>query len=72
MKIKLTVGAAMVLTLGSALAGGLIIQKGAATQAVVPVFSATSANSTEVTPEMIAKWKVTASTTDYSPPMLPI
>jgi hypothetical protein len=69
MKTKITIGAAMLLTLGSALAGGLILQKNDPSEIrQVPA----SADAREVTPEMIAKWKVTAATADYSPPLLPI
>ena len=71
MKMKLTVGAAMLLTLGSALAGGLILQKD--THRASSSFTPSIPEGTnEVTPEMIAKWTVTAATADHSPPMLPI
>ena len=72
MKIKITVGAAMLLSLGSALAGGMMFPKegSSVTSEIIP--AATSVDAREVTPEMIAKWKVTAATADYSPPMLPI
>jgi hypothetical protein len=72
MKIKITIGAAMLLTLGSALAGGLILQKDKSSNTNEFVPAAVSVDLREVTPEMIAKWKATAATSDYSPPMLPI
>jgi hypothetical protein len=72
MKIKITIGAAMLLTLGSALAGGLILQKDRASNTAEFVPAAASVDLREVTPEMLARWKATASTADYSPPMLPI
>ena len=72
MKTKLTLGAALLLTIGSAVAGGLMLQKDSSAGATEYVPAATSVDSREVTPEMIAKWKATAATTDYSPPMLPI
>jgi hypothetical protein len=72
MKTKLTVVAAgLLLTLGPALAGGLIYQQSkAAESAQTPAASALTPRA--VTPELIAKWKATAATADYSPPMLPI
>jgi hypothetical protein len=72
MKTRITIGAALLLTLGSALAGGLIYQKdkSASTEGYEP--AATSVEAPELTPELIAKWKATSATADYSPPMLPI
>jgi hypothetical protein len=72
MKIKITVGAAMLLTLGSALAGGLILQKDKASDTSELMPASVSVDLHEVTPEMISRWKATAATSDYSPPMLPI
>jgi hypothetical protein len=72
MKIKLTAGAAMLLTLGSAVAGGLILQKDVSRDTNEFIPTSTADNMTEATPEQIAKWKLTAATSDYSPPMLPI
>jgi hypothetical protein len=73
MRFKITVGAAMLLTLGSALAGGLMLNK-ESRHAVdsAPIAAADSVDTQEVTPEMIARWRATAVTSDYSPPMLPI
>ena len=72
MKIRITVGTAMLLTLGSALAGGIIYtkEKSPDSQQLEPATIAVGAS--DVTPEMIAKWKATSTTLDYSPPMLPI
>ncbi len=72
MKIKITIGAAMLLTLGSALAGGIMLNKNASESAGEFAPASISADTQEVTPEMIARWKATAATADYSPPMLPI
>jgi|JRYD01.1.fsa_nt_gb hypothetical protein len=73
MKTKITVGAVLLLTLGSA-AGGMFYQKErsptAADEAMMTAPAALDAQ--EVTPEMIAKWKATAGTADYTPAMLPI
>ena len=68
MKTKLTVAAAgLLLALGPALAGGgLTINETGATKL------AALEQSREVTPELIAKWKATAATSDYSLPMRPL
>lgn len=73
MKIRITIGAAMLLSLGSALAGGMIYTKersSASSEAQLPMRA--TAEDLELTPELIAKWKATAATIEYSPPMLPI
>ena len=69
MKTKLTVAAAgLLLALGPALAGGgLTTNQAGATKVAVLGGSAS-----EVTPELIAKWKATAATADYSLPMRPL
>lgn len=73
MKTKITIGAAMLLTLGSALAGGMIYSKerwaGADQQLDATKISV---EAEELSPETIAKWKATAATSEYSPPMLPM
>jgi hypothetical protein len=71
MKTRITIGTVMLLTLGSALAGGMIYQK-KATKSSEFQPTAESVEIRELTPELIAKWKVTAATADYSPAMLPI
>jgi hypothetical protein len=74
MKTKIAVGAAMLLSLGTALAGSFIYTKDkAAGEAleIAPVESSVQSLD-DLTPETIAKWKATAATIDYSPPMLPI
>jgi hypothetical protein len=72
MKTKITVGAALLLSLGSALAGGMIYQKDKSPGTAEFEPAAMSVEGGELTPELIAKWKATAATVDYSPPMLPI
>lgn len=73
MKIRITIGAAMLLSLGSALAGGLIYTKErSSTSNEVKLPMSISAEEIELTPELIAKWKATAATAEYSPAMLPI
>jgi hypothetical protein len=74
MKMKVTIGAAMLLTLGSALAGGLMYskEKSAGSVQEPAATTSTSLDVADITPELIAKWKATSVTADYSPPMLPI
>jgi hypothetical protein len=73
MKTKITIGTAMLLTLGSALAGGMIYSKEKSTNSAHELeATAVSIEAGELTPEVIAKWKATSATADYSPPMLPI
>lgn len=73
MKTKITIGTAMLLTLGSALAGGMIYSKEKpASSAQEFEATAVSIEAGELTPEVIAKWKASSATADYSPPMLPI
>jgi hypothetical protein len=71
MKTRIFVGAALLLTLGSALGGSMIHSNKSVT---VPAFEsgAVAVEARELTPEMIAKWKATSATAHYSPPMLPI
>lgn len=72
MKTKITIGAALLLTLGSAVGGGLAYQKdrALADQSFAPAVISQTAS--ELTPAMIDKMKATAATSDYSPAMRPI
>ena len=72
MKTRIMVGAAMLLTLGSALAGGMIYSKDKSASMDAAGSAAMSLEARELTPELIAKWKATSATADYEPPMLPI
>ena len=73
MKTRITIGAAMLLTLGTALAGSMIYTKDKSTSATYELEpTAVSVEARELTPETIAKWKATATTIEYSPAMLPI
>jgi hypothetical protein len=72
MKTKFTLAAAMFLTIGSAVAGSAMLQTGRASGADRLIVPAPYSDPQVVTPEMIAKWKLTAATSDYTPPMLPI
>jgi len=70
MRTRIAVGATLLLTIGSAVAGSILYGQSrsvtAAPGAVVP------ASATEVTPEVIAMWKVKASSSGYVAPRLPI
>jgi hypothetical protein len=72
MKTRIAVGAAMLLTIGSAVAGSLIYTQGRVTATVEHDAAALSAVQSKVTPEMIAMWKATASSSDYAAPRIPI
>ena len=74
MKTPIVVGAALLLTLGSAVASSFIYGqgRGAATRSEESVAAITPAAQQEVTPEMIAMWKATASSPHYAAPKLPI
>jgi hypothetical protein len=72
MKTRIALGAAMLLTIGSAVAGTFIYaQNGRPAEPSQEVSVAVQAQ-TEVTPEMIAMWKSTAASSDYVMPRLPI
>lgn len=73
MKTRIAIGAALLLTLGSAVAGSIIYgQERNAPSAVEPATVATPADRNSVTPEMIAMWKATAASADYAAPRMPI
>lgn len=74
MKTHLVAGAAMLLTLGSSVAGTYLYGQG---RAAKPVTSYTNVpaqldQDVTVTPEMIAMWRATAVATDYASPRIPI
>lgn len=71
MKSRIVVGTALLLTLGSAVAGSFLYgQARAAAEPQLPVAAVPAAQS--VTPEMIAMWKATAASSDYTAPRMPI
>lgn len=70
MKTLIAVGTVLLLTLGSAVAGSFIYGGRAAPRTEVTV--AAPVASKDVTPEMIALWKATAASSDYTAPRLPI
>lgn len=73
MKTRIMIGTAMLLSLGSAVAGGMIYAKDKSGSAISELgVSPVAVEAYELTPETIAKWRATSATADYSPPMLPI
>ena len=72
MKTRIALGATLLLTIGSAVAGTLIYAQ--QDQPLAPADDARVMEQaqTEVTPEMIAAWKSTAAVSDYTTPRLPI
>jgi hypothetical protein len=72
MKKRIALGAAMLLTLGTAVAGTFLYGQ-AATEPMEPQITLPSdSQSQSVTPEMIAMWKATAASTDYEGLKAPI
>jgi hypothetical protein len=72
MKTRIAVGAGLLLTLGTAAAGTFIFGQ-SSTQTPRSVELAPGAVTSErVTPQMIAMWKATASSSDYVAPKVPI
>ena len=78
-KRRIALGAAMLLTLGTAVAGTFLYGHEQAApveqQITLPsdtVSSASGSSASAVTPEQIAMWKATAASTDYEAPKAPI
>jgi hypothetical protein len=69
MKTRIALGATLLLTIGTAVAGSMIYKQGRST---VTDESATPVAAEQVTPEVIALWKATASSSDYAAPRIPI
>ncbi len=77
MKKRIAVGAAMLLTLGTAVAGTFLYghEQAGSQQTVeqqITLPSDNQSSSQSVTPEMIAMWKATAASTDFEAPKAPI
>jgi hypothetical protein len=76
MKKRIALGAAMLLTLGTAVAGTFLygheqaVERMAEQKITLP--SDNQPTTQRVTPEMIAMWKATAASTDYEAPKAPI
>jgi hypothetical protein len=71
MKTHIAIGSLLLLTLGSAAAGTYLYGQGQSEQST-PYFSEPVADSQAVTPEMMAMWKMSASSTHYIAPKAPI
>jgi hypothetical protein len=69
MKTRIALGATLLLTLGSAVAGSFIYAQHDRNDSNQDVVGSVQ---TEVTPEMIAMWKSTAASSDYVMPRRPI
>lgn len=76
MKKHIVLGTALLLTLGTAVAGTLMYGNGQGSIDTVDAFStyesATVGPAQQPSPEVIAYWKATASSTDYLAPKVPI
>jgi hypothetical protein len=82
MKKRIALGAAMLLTLGTAVAGSFLygheqaaMEQLAEHEITLPSDTLPAENGSSkqtVTPEMIAMWKATAASTDYEAPKAPI
>ena len=73
MQTRILIGTALLLTLGSAVAGSFLYGQGrTAAEPQVPVAAVAPAHTQSVTPEMIEMWKATAVASDYSAPRMPI
>lgn len=73
MKTYIALGTALLLTLGTAVAGTLLYgddQPVQTTDSYQP--ASTAVAQPQVTPELIAMWKATAASTDYIAPKVPI
>ena len=63
MKTRIAVGAGLLLTLGTAMAGTLIYGQGQGRSATAQ---------SQVTPEMLATWRAEAAADDYISPKVPL
>jgi hypothetical protein len=72
MKTHFIVGAGLLLTLGTTVAGTFMYGRGHADAALRSGQPEAGIASQPATPEMIAMWKATAASTDYLAPKVPI
>ena len=72
MKTRIAVGCGLLLTLGTAMAGTWIYGQGKSETAAKDEVVVAELRSQEVTPEMIALWKATATSTNYIAPRVPL
>ena len=69
MKTRIALGAGLLLTIGSAVAGTLMYGQGRV-EPIVPLVTPVAQQ--EVTPQMIAMWKAAPTASDYVAPRVPI
>ena len=69
MKTRIAVGASLLLTLGTAMAGTLIYGQGRSAIAQPELAAATDS---QVTPEMLATWRAEAAADDYISVKVPL
>jgi hypothetical protein len=74
MKTRIALGAGLLLTLGTAMAGTLIYGQGQERSAIAQpeLTAATVAVDSEVTPQMLATWRAEAAVEDYVSPKVPL
>jgi hypothetical protein len=70
MKTRIALGASLLLMIGSAVAGTLMFGQSRVEPASVSTVAPVAQQ--EVTPQMIAMWKATATPSDYIAPRAPI
>jgi hypothetical protein len=72
MNMRIALGAALVFALGSAAAGSTFMNASGDAADLIAAQDPFTVAVAEVTPEMLANWKLTAASSDYTPPRLPI
>lgn len=73
MKTRIALGATLLLTIGSAVAGSYVYAQQERAEDVLREEPKSEQQArSDVTPEMIAMWKSTAASSDYVVPKLPI
>jgi hypothetical protein len=72
MRRRIALGAGLLLTLGSAVAGTMIYGQAKTTMLEAVEQRSVDPTNVEVTPEMIAMWRATASSSDYMAPKVPL
>lgn len=72
MNMRIALGAALVLALGSAAAGSTFKNAAGSVEELGSSQDQLNLAAVEVTPEMLAHWQATAASSDYSSARLPI
>jgi hypothetical protein len=72
MKTRIAVGCGLLLTLGTAVAGTWINGQGRSEAVLKDEVVVASLGKQDVTPQMIAMWKATATSADYIAPRVPL